>query len=394
MVKITWTSSPGVDYWLFTATDPSLTAFNFAGLSDFISYIPAASPFYLCGLNIGTPYYFAINGRTNDGPGGPSSPTISATPQQSAWSPGPTTIPSPNLLGVGYTSLTTCSNNTSSAAGSFATVGTAGAIFTSEDGINWVNRATPLGFVSDLYAVAGNAANPIDPALRWVAVGAEGASVYSTDGIVWVNGRVANIGNPSLRSLIQVSGTYFAAGDQGTIESSTDGINWTTVTSNTTKHLNGISYVTSYLAVGDSGTILTSNDGVTWTVELPATTENLQHATSIGTIMVAVGDAGTIVTSIDSGVTWATQILAGVPNLVSVAAQSHLVSNAVADPLLGSVSNAQIVAIDSVGNTYTSTNDLNTWIKSNIGIASTNALVSSGFGYVATGNSGSTASAF
>ncbi|MDX8385590.1 MAG: hypothetical protein R8M11_03625 [Gallionella sp.] len=402
-VKVTWTSSLGVEYWLFTATDPSLTAFNFAGLSDSIFYIPAASPFYLCGLNNGTPYFFAINGRTNDGPGGPSSPTLSATPYNTSatWTAGSTVAPLPNLFGVGYTSLNTCTNNSNSATGSFAAVGTAGAIFTSNDGINWDNQATPLGFMSDLYAVAGYAANqnnPSNPALSWVAVGAGGASIYSSNGIDWHQGR-ADLGNPSLRSLMQVSGIYYAAGDNGTIEKSINGgMSWEPpLTPITTNNLNGISYGISYLAVGDLGTILTSSDGDIWDVEppaIPATTANLRHVTSIGTIMVAVGDAGTIVTSIDSGVTWTTQILAGVPNLVSVAAQPHLVSNAVADPLLGYISNAQIVAIDSAGNAYTSTNGL-TWIGPiSTGIASANALVSSGFGFVATGNAGETAYAF
>ena len=32
-VMLTWTPVPGVDYWLFTATDPSLTAFNWTGLA-------------------------------------------------------------------------------------------------------------------------------------------------------------------------------------------------------------------------------------------------------------------------------------------------------------------------------------------------------------------------
>ena len=401
MVKVTWTPSPGVEYWLFTATDPSLTAFNFTGLSDVNIFTPAATPFYFCGLNNGTPYYFAINGRTNNGPGGASSSTLSATPYDTstAWAAGSTVAPLPNLLGVGYTSLTTCSNNANSAAGSFAAVGAAGALFTSEDGISWVNRTTPAAFTSDLFAVAGNAANPINPALRWVAVGAGGASLYSSDGINWLVGR-ADLGNPSLRSLTQVSGTYYAAGDGGTIVTSTDGVTWTTATSNTTNNLNGISYGTSFLAVGDSGTILTSIDGVTWTIVTavtPATTAtkaNLRHAISIGTIRVAVGEAGTIVTSVDSGATWTTTTLAGKPNLVSVAAKTHLVANAVADPLLGFISNAQIVAIDSAGNTYTSTNDLTTWLLNPTVMASATALVSSGFGYVATGNAGNTASAF
>jgi hypothetical protein len=99
------------------------------------------------------------------------------------------------------------------------------------------------------------------------------------------------------------------------------------------------------------------------------------------------------VTSINGGATWTSQSL-GTPNLVSVVAESQFVINAVADPLLGFISNAQFVAVDSTGNAYSSTNGL-TWSSAiSTGASSLNALVSSGFGYVATGNAGATAYAF
>jgi hypothetical protein len=274
-VKVEWTPDSSVDYWLFTATDPSLTAFNWTGLPNTYAYSSAATPFYMCGLIDGSQYYFAANGRINGGPGGSSSPTISATPYNAStipWTTGSTT-PSPNLFGVGYTGLTTCGNNAAiSAAGSFAAVGAGGAIFTSADGMSWVNQPAPSGFSTDLYAVTGYAANqnnPGNPALRWVAVGNGGASVYSLDGITWAvgnpvnSGSTANPGNHALRSIIQVAGTFFAVGDAGTILSSTDGITWSSHTSAsvTSNNLNGVSHGGIYVAVGDSGTILISGDG-------------------------------------------------------------------------------------------------------------------------------------
>ena len=401
-VKLTWTASPDVDYWLFTATDQSLTAFNWTGLPNPHAYTSVASPFYLCGLFNGTTYYFAANGRINGGPGGPSSPTINATPYNAStnWIANSAAL-SQNLYGVGYTSLRTCSNNTTSAFGSFAAVGAGGAIFTSTDGKTWTNPTSlPNGFSSDLYAVTGHAANlnnPTTPGLRWVAVGAGGASVYSTDGITWSVGR-ADLGNPALRSLTQVAGTFFAVGDIGTILSSTDGITWTTHNSGSTNNLHGVTHGTIYVAVGDSGTILKSAEGNTWTAPTSVPPSILpiilRQVTSVGSIYVAVGDGGTIVTSKDGGTTWTAQTLPGTPNLVGVAAESQLVANAVVDPLLGFIPNAQFAAVDSTGNAYTSVNGI-TWSAAIVtGTPSLNALVSSGFGYVAAGNAGATAYAF
>ena len=414
-VVLTWTPSLGVDYWLFTATDPSLTAFNWTGLPNAHAYINATTPYYMCGLFNGTQYYFAANGRTNSGSGGPSSPTITTTlppynASAAAWtavSPASGVPSTTNLYGVGYTSLTTCGNiATISATGSFAAVGAGGAIFTSPDGISWTSQ-TPSGFTSDLYAVTGYAANqnnPTNPALRWIAVGDGGASIYSTDGINWINGRAYTASNPALRSITHVAGTYTAVGDLGTILSTTDGTTWTTHSSGLTTsplpNLNGVTHGGIYVAVGDGGTILTNSDGNTWVVKTPTLpiSSNLRQVTSFissyGSIYVAVGDAGTVVTSKDGGATWVTQTAITGNNLVSVAAESQYVANPAADTSLGFISTAQFVAVDSSGNAYTSVNGY-TWsnpIPTNA--TGLNALVSSGFGYVAAGNAGATAYAF
>lgn len=415
-VKLQWTANPSVEYWLFTATDPSLTAFHWLDLPNGHAYISAASPYYLCGLLDGTPYYFAANGRINGGPGGPGSSTISAIPYNAStvtWTASITPSPT-DLYGVGYTSLTICSNNAMSASGSFAAVGGGGVIFTSPDGQNWTLQIT-IG--TTLYAVTGYAANqnnPINPGLRWVAVGDGGASVYSLDGINWAVGNPfnsnsqANPNNYALHSITHVAGTFFAVGDTGTILSSTDGITWTshTATSGTTNNLRGVTHGSIYVAVGDSGTILTSSDGNTWktptSVPPSISTINLRQVTSFvssyGSIYVAVGDSGTIVTSKDNGATWTAQTITAT-NLVGVTVESQFVANPTIDIQLGFISTAQFMAVDSVGNAYTSPNGY-TWSATPIitGISNLSnlgqPLISSGFGYVAAGNAGATAYAF
>lgn len=409
-VVLTWTASPGVNYWLFTATDPSLTAFIWTNLPNPHVYQSAVSPFYMCGLLDGTQYWYAANGRIDGGPGGSSSPTISATPYQagSVWTanaPLIQNLSSPNIFGVGYTGLTTCSNNATSAAGSFAAVGASGAIFTSADAANWTSQAAPAGFSSDLYAVTGYAANqnnPGNPALRWVAVGAGGASVYSTDGVVWAVGNPANSSssanpnNHALRSLTHAASTFFAVGDAGTILSGTDGITWTARTSGTTSNLNGVTYGGIYVAAGDGGTILTSADGATWTSHVSGTA-NLRQVSSIGSTYVAVGDSGAVSTSTDGGTTWTAQTLTGAPNLVGVAANSqHATLDSIGYTFTSTaiVANSLFVAVDSSGNAYTSADGVIWSGAISTGATSLNTLVSSGFGYVAGGNSGATATSF
>jgi photosystem II stability/assembly factor-like uncharacterized protein len=413
-VKLEWTPTPGVNYWLFTATDPSLSAFHWTGLPNAYAHPSAVTPFYMCGLFSGMTYYFATNGRVNGGPGGPSSPTISATPYNASaatWMP-ISTPSSPNLYGVGYTSLTTCSNNAMSATGSFASVGAAGAIFTSADGNIWTppNPANVPSGLPDLYAVTGYAANqnnPGNPAGRWVAVGAGGASVYSTDGgTTWIAGNASGVTTQTLRSITHVVGTFVAVGDVGTILTTTDGITWTThssgLTTNPLPNLNGVTHGAYYVAVGDSGTILTSVDANTWYLHAvtPTISSNLRQVASIGNLIVAVGDGGTIVTSKDGGATWYTQNLPALPNLVGVAAESQLVANDVVDGWLGVVPSVQFVAVDGSGNAYTTKSSITsvnglTWTgPSPTNSASLNALVSSGFGYIAVGNAGATTHAF
>lgn len=431
---LTWTPSLGVDYWLFTATDPSLTAFNWTGLPNAHAYINATTPYYMCGLFNGTQYYFAANGRTNGGPGGPSSPTITTTnspyPYNAStnWIAG-STISSANIYGVGYASLTTCGNTASiSATGVFAAVGTGGAIYTSYDnGSTWSQVASSLTSAT-LNAVTGyatNLNNAVTPALRWMAVGDAGTVVFYQDSTGWVLANnlagstlgAANPGNKVLRSVMQVNGTFFAVGDAGTIISSPDAVNWTHRLNNNTQNLNGVTYGGGiYVAVGDSGTILTSGDGNTWAV--PTTTPpvipagiNLQKVASFvssyGNIYVAVGDGGTIVTrtsnNYNNNVNWTAQTLPGAPKLVGITVESRGVQTnpaygpvPAADPKLWFISTAQFVAVDAAGSAYTSVNgyDWSAPISTATPLSPLNALTSSGFGYVAAGNNGVTATAF
>ena len=64
------------------------------------------------------------------------------------------------------------------------------------------------------------------------------------------------------------NGVYVAAGQEGTVVTSPDGVNWTVQDSGQLNNLMSVTYGSvGFLAVGDSGTILTSPDGVDWTAQ-------------------------------------------------------------------------------------------------------------------------------
>ena len=73
----------------------------------------------------------------------------------------------------------------------------------------------------------------------------------------------------TLNDIIYANNLWMAVGNTGRIQTSTDGLTWTTQTSGTTEHLSGITYnsdATTFVVVGDDNTILQSiDDGVTWT---------------------------------------------------------------------------------------------------------------------------------
>lgn len=286
-VILTWNAEPGVEYWAFSASDPSLTSTNWLNLRNGLAVVDALPPLNVCGLVNGRQYWFTVNARTGSAGGGPGSPTISATPRPAGdtWAAG-TPLGAP-LSGLGYTVLTTCAFNPVRApTGRFAAVGPAAAIFSSDDGKAWTQRAAPDGFTTNLNGVAGITGrinDTADPQLRFVAVGDGGAALYSTstDVSIWSVGVAFDANQPALRAILG-SGT-------------------------------------SFIAVGDRGRIQTSGDGISWTVRDSGTAANLRGIAAGAGRLVAVGDAGAVVVSTDGGSTWTAQTIGGVGNLTAVA---------------------------------------------------------------------------
>ena len=67
----------------------------------------------------------------------------------------------------------------------------------------------------------------------------------------------------TLRDVLYANSIWMTVGDNGRIETSTDGLRWTTQTSGTTQDLNGVTYATetdTFIVVGDNNVILESTD--------------------------------------------------------------------------------------------------------------------------------------
>lgn len=127
----------------------------------------------------------------------------------------------------------------------------AGAVF----GLNQGGGANPIyldatgtGFVDFIY-----------DNIRYITVG-DGVAI-STDGVTFTNTSTSISAN----KIYEKDGFYITIGDNGEINTSPDGTNWTSRTSGVSEDLHDILYCkNAYFVCGDNGTIITSTDGITW----------------------------------------------------------------------------------------------------------------------------------
>ncbi len=374
-VTVTWDAVPGVEYWLFCA--PTLSApTDVAATQKWVGLCPAqrtvngalqiingvialdpmmnvTSPYAIpSGLVNGTSYSFTVNGRTNDGPGGPGAAAVSATPRLAGanWTTGATTgiaalrsvafgtvyvavgdggamyssTDGANWSPIGY--AVGSKLNGASFLVNYKLVGDGGVVLTSPDAITWTS-AVNIPTTSNLNAIAS------DGVSLNVAVGAGGTIIYSSDqGATW--NLAAYSGAVNTNALYAVThsaynvgtntaGTWLAVGAGGTMVQSPDGITWSVVASGTSEDLRGIAYGTSaataagvFVEVTAAGTALGSANGTTWTPQ--ALTSGPLNAVTFATQFVAVGAGGRIFYSTD-GSTWTAAAPATANDLYAVA---------------------------------------------------------------------------
>ncbi|MDD5177208.1 MAG: hypothetical protein PHQ05_12385 [Sterolibacterium sp.] len=346
---VTWTGTPGVRYWLFSAQANDVTPDNWNTLTGGRALINVSSPILVTGLTNGLTYSFTVNGRIDNGQGGAGASSISAVPRPAGatWTRG--TQLANDLRGGTFGTL-------------FVAVGAHGALYSSPDfnawtPMTWTTRTNPLPTLPDLNAAVYNNAKYLtvgaggvmlsssdamtwtainsgttnnlyglatNPSSGWfVAVGEKGTIIVSGNGTTWttVNSGTTN----DLFGVTYGNGAYVAVGANGTMLSSVDGTSWVTLVSNTSRKLNSIAYgvnattaLFQYVAVGDAGTMLSSANGSTWVVQTPLIPNNLNAVTFNGQF-VAIGDSGALLTSVDgSSGSWQAQASGTTNNLTAI----------------------------------------------------------------------------
>lgn len=440
-VTVSWQQDPSVQYWLLygqqsTALDMSnppgaspgalnnptvgSNPYTFVCGTASSAGVPSAgqhlwitpinSPCVITGLTEGLTYAFALNGRSNGGPGGPQTPTAYATPRpaDANWTLG-AGLGSNALYGTSYGAA---NNGTSD----YVAVGSGSSIYHSLDALNWTQVTTPtpptMNFRATTYTFG-----------YFFAVGVgDTASTnvyYSTDMVTWIPAASPGtaIATNGLNAVASNGTTMVGVGNNGTISYSSDGSTWTAATFYNGgaggHNLYGVAYSPAgavvgggayWVAVGAAGTLMYSVDAVNWypsTGTSPAPTQDLYAVTALPALpttyvpgwvanpmVVAVGAAGTVITSPD-GNNWTQQALPGAvtPRLNAV------VSDGV-----------QFLAVGQAGATFVSTNGT-TWTNpvttyfsspTGSGVASTTAttgqdlysLYGTSTLYVATGQGG------
>jgi predicted small lipoprotein YifL len=344
---VSWIMSPGVDYWIFYAqTSVNLTPQTCGSAIVCVTKINAISPQILTGLVNGATYSFTLNGRTNGGPGGPSSAAVFTVPRLAGaqWTTGSSAGAS-DLRGVAYgTSLvavgaggaifsspdgnawTAVANPIASAnpnltaavyGGNYMAAGAGGVILFSTDAITWTQQTS--GTVNDLNALAANGAG------GYVAVGANGTIIFSNGGGTWTAASTVP-GSNALYGVTYGNGIFVAVGAGGTLLTSSDGNTWRAVVSNTSLDLKSIAFgAGTFVALSPTGTLVTSTDGVTWYPQTPIATNRVLNKVTFGRQFVAVGNGGVIFTSTD-GLAWQVQTSGVSDNLYAVTGYTNSAS--------------------------------------------------------------------
>jgi len=154
-----------------------------------------------------------------------------------------------------------------------------------------------------------------------VSFGDNGSAQTSPDGMRWTNRTSA--GNAVIVGIASGAGTYVGVGTEdafnGAVYSSTEGLTWQHEVNPQVPRANenyeqwqddlyGAAYGNGvFVAVGSYGVILRSDDGHVWTVEQSGTKDSLLAITRIGDLFAVVGNNGTLLTSPDGHV-WTSRL--------------------------------------------------------------------------------------
>lgn len=322
LVVVSWDMLPDLTYWIFFQPGSTVDV----ATPNSIAIRRAFSPRVVGPLANGTTYAFVMNATHNDSAAGPNSLPVPAMPRLAGgtdtWASGKPLGTTPaNLKDLAFSGSRFVVVGDATTAGTVTTPTILAGDFnyTNVDppGVTaWMTPGSlppltpvspPPGFTSNLSSVIFNGG-------AYVALGSDGSIISSGDGVNWVSN------NPIQVNGIQASGMngiafgavfgtpiYVAVGNGGKIYVTNDLTTWTPITPVTPNDLTSVSVLNgSFLATGVGGTLLTSPDGISWSSLPTNTTSTLRGITfsAINGIYAAVGDAGTIITSADNTTTW------------------------------------------------------------------------------------------
>lgn len=190
-------------------------------------------------------------------------------------------------------------------------IGPGGAVWTSSGGSTWGPNLVPS---NKLYGVTfGNG--------LFVAVGEQGSILTSPNGIDWTPLQDSGTSN-NLWGVAYGNGRFVAVGED-IILTSTNGTSWDQIYPSG-YFLYGVTYGGGkFVAVGENGTIVTSLNAFDWELQ-NYSGPNLRGVDYGNGRFVAVGDQGTIVTSSDGGITWTQENSGTYSNLWDVAHRNCL----------------------------------------------------------------------
>lgn len=371
-VVLTWTPTPGVEYWAWSSPHPDVTTQGCMQATGCNIMTKASPPFAVTGLTNGTAYSFTVNARTDSGPGGPGASAVSATPRLAAqtWSPlkAFTTL---NVRAVAAGKVTPAGSTV--ATGLLVAAGDNGSVFSSPDGLNWTVQSS--GTSAQLRDVAYAFS-------KFYVAGEAGTLLSSADGITW--SRV------TLPSTIDLNGLSFngtrllAVGKNGTMLTTLNGTDWTVVSTGAGEELFSAIYSPAgfWIATGSASAVYRSLDGLSWTAVSAATSGAWQSATVLGQTttvngisttvyrLALVSSSGQTATSLD-GVNWSTASTSALAGLVRVASGSE-----------------QFVAVGAAGTVLTSTDGMQWLARTSPSGQNLNALVRYTNVYFALGDQG------
>ncbi|MDH5786167.1 MAG: fibronectin type III domain-containing protein, partial [Chromatiales bacterium] len=167
-----------------------------------------------------------------------------------------------------------------------------GRIYTSADGISWVETATGLSKTLNGLFNAGN---------QSIVYGDNGVFLVSHGGTTW--SAIEGHGGENIQGPASDGSGWVVVGNKGVVGRSTDGVSWNWLNRMCSTWTTGTNWLrvaygnNKYVAVGQQGCIMGSTDGgATWTEVTSGVTADLYDIEWDGAQFVAVGNLGTILT--------------------------------------------------------------------------------------------------